>query len=113
MPLPASTFTVVEATVTPQNNKALSITEGVPSTASEGSHASADDSASSISGMSGVSSIAATEVVDDQQDAATTPSRFLGPSSAQEDWLRQCTCFISTRMHIDRGNLSCMQMMFE
>ena len=105
MPLPASTPTVeLEAAVTPQNDKALSITEGVQSTASAGSHASADDSASSISGMSGVSSIAATEVVDDQQDAATAPGRLLGPSSTQEDWLCQCVCFISTRMHINRGS---------
>ena len=86
MPLHASTHAAgLEAAATPQEDKAHSIAEGVQSTASESSHATADDSASSISGMSGVSSIAATEVVDDQQDTA---GRFLGASCAQQDWLR-------------------------
>lgn len=100
MPLHASTHAAgLEAAATPQEDKALSITQGVQSTASEGSHASADDSASTISGMSGVSSIAATEVMDDQQDAAAAPGRFLVPSSAQEDWLHQSMSFISTRIY--------------
>lgn len=68
----------LEAAAPPQEDTGLSITEGVQSTASEGSPASADDSASSISGMSGVSSIAATEVVDDQQDASAAPRKFPG-----------------------------------
>ena len=69
----------LEAAATPQEDTALSITEGVHSTASEDSPTSTDDSASTISGMSGVSSIAATEVVDDQQDTAAAPGRFPGP----------------------------------
>lgn len=58
-----------------EEGKALSTTEGVQLTASEGSPVSDDGSASSISGMSGVSSVAATEVVDGDQDAADVPGR--------------------------------------
>lgn len=106
MPLHASPHAAgLEAAATPQQDKALSITEGRQSAASEGSPASADDSASSISGMSGVSSIAATEVANDQQDAAAAPGRFPVPSSAQEDCLRQCISVISTSMRIVRCTL--------
>ena len=79
MPLHANSHAAGLETAAPaEEGRALSITEGVQSTASEGSPVSDDDSASSISGMSGVSSVAATEVVDGEQDAAGVPGRSFG-----------------------------------
>lgn len=76
MPLQASAHADgLEIAATPSGDKAVSIVEHVQSTASEGGAASSGDAASSISGMSGVSSVAATEVVDDEQDAAGVPGR--------------------------------------
>lgn len=79
MPLHASSHAIgLEAAAPPEEGRALITTEGVQSTASEGSPVSDSDSASSISGMSGVSSIAATEVVDGEQNAADVPGRSFG-----------------------------------